>query len=114
MNWLKIAAVAIGALIAFLIVGEVVHIILALLGYVLIAALVAGGGYIAYKVVTSGHRQRVKDRDRERELRAESREADRRDSRRDDLRQQDYAPAPRPASRDVDDELNRLRREMGS
>ena len=93
MNWLKVAAVLIGALIAFLIVGEVAHIILSLLGYVLVAALVAGGGYVAYKVVTSRHGREL----------------------RDDYRQADYPPPPppRPARPNVDDEMDRLRREMG-
>jgi hypothetical protein len=107
MNWLKVVAVVIGALIAFLIVGEVVHVILALLGYVLIAALVAGGGYVAYKVVTSR---------RGRELRDRSRGGGRRQDHelRDEYRQADYAPPPpRPARPNVDDELDRMRREMG-
>jgi hypothetical protein len=105
MNWLKVAAVLIGALIAFLIVGEVVHIILSLLGYVLIAALVAGGGYVAYKVVTSRHGRELRDR---------SRGGRRQDHElRDDYRQADYPPPPRPARPNVDDELDRIRREMG-
>ena len=109
MNWLKVAAVAIGALLVFLVVGSVVHLIMTLLGYVLVAALVAGGGYIAYKIVSSGGR---------RELR-------RGRSRRDERRQvrQDYAEPgpgfgvpptePRPAASNVDDDLARLKREMG-
>jgi hypothetical protein len=101
MNWLKVAAVVIGALIAFLIVGEVVHVVLALLGYVLIAALVAGGGYVAYKVVTSSRRREVKDHYRDRELRD------------DHHRQADYPPRPASSRPDVDDELKRLRRDMG-
>jgi len=109
MNWLKVAAVAIGALLVFLVVGSVVHLILTVLGYVLIAALVAGGGYVAYKIVSSGGRRELR-RDR---------------SRRNERRQvrQDYAePGPdfgvppttqRPAASNVDDEMARLKREMG-
>ena len=41
MNWLKVAAVAIGALIAFFIIGSVIHLITAILGWVLVLALVA-------------------------------------------------------------------------
>ncbi|HUN32349.1 MAG TPA: hypothetical protein VMU95_10015 [Trebonia sp.] len=100
MNWLKVAAVVIGALIAFLIVGEIVHVVLALLGYVLIAALIAGGGYVAYKVVTSSRRREVKDHHRDRQLPD------------DHYRQADYQPPASPRS-NVDDELNRLRRDMG-
>lgn len=109
MNWLKVAAIAIGALIAFLIVGSVVGFILHVLSYVVIAALVAGGGYVVYKIATSGRGREVRDRHRDRELRD--------DYRRDDLRQQDYTPPPPPpppARPNVDDELNRLRREMGN
>jgi hypothetical protein len=105
MNWLKVAAVVIGALIAFLIVGEVVHVILALLGYVLIAALIAGGGYVAYKVVTSSHRREVKNRDRERKLPD--------DHQGGNYRQADHPQLPSPSRPNVDDELNRLRRDMG-
>ena len=103
MNWLKVAAVVIGALIAFLIVGEIVHVVLALLGYVLIAALIAGGGYVAYKVVTSSRRREVKDRHhgrRDRQLPD------------NDYRTSDYTP-PASSRSNVDDELNRLRRDMG-
>lgn len=134
MNWLKVAAVLIGALIAFLIVGEVVHIILALLGYVLIAALVAGGGYVAYKVLSSRRGREVRSRRRERAL---DEEHQRGEDRHEDLRQQGFTPygpqgspsqpqgayppqqgspppPPRPARPNVEEELNRLRREMGS
>ena len=106
MNWLKVAAVVIGALIAFLIVGEVVHVILALLGYVLIAALIAGGGYITYKVVTSSHRREVKDRHRDRKLPDD-------DHRGGDYRQADYPQLPSPSRPNVEDDLDRLRRDMG-
>jgi hypothetical protein len=87
------------------------------LSYVVIAALVAGGGYVAYKIATSGRGRQVQDRHRDRELRDDYRRADRRDDRHDDLRQQDYAPPPpppQPSRPNVDDELNRLRREMGN
>jgi hypothetical protein len=114
MNWLKIAAVAIGALLAFFIVGSVIHIITAILGWVVILALIGGGGYVVYKVVSAGKGREVRTRRRDRELRNDYR---RDDHRRDDLRQEDYIPPPSPprASRpNVDDELNRLKREMGS
>ena len=108
MNWLKIAAVAIGALLAFFIVSSVVGVILGLVGKIVILALVAGGGYVAYKVIKSGRGRPVKDRDRGREIRD--------DFRHDDLRQEGYTPPPPPppSRPDVDDELNRLRREMGN
>ena len=109
MNWLKIAAVIIGALIAFYIVGNVIHIITALLGVIVVLAVLVAGGYVAYKVVTSrkspggpatgpGATAAV-SRDREPTTTGSR-----------------TTPPPGfpPARRaNVDDELDRLRREMG-
>lgn len=114
MNWLKVAAVAIGALLVFLVIGSVVHLIMTLLGYVLIIALVAGGGYVAYKIVTSGGRRELR--------RGRSRRDERRQVRRDyaepdaDFGAPPATPrpaTPRPAAGNVDDDLARLKREMG-
>jgi hypothetical protein len=118
MNWLKLAAIAIGALIAFLIVGSVVGFILHVISYVVIAALIAGGGYVAYKIASSGRGRLGRgpegsDRRRDRELR----DGYRRPDPREDLRQDSYTPSPpppQPSRASVDDELDRLRREMGS
>ena len=111
MNWLKVAAVAIGALLVFLIAGSVVHLIMTLVGYVLIAALVAGGGYVAYKIVTSRHDREVRGRRDRREDR-QVRESYRDDYRQPhtDYRDTSYAPPARP---NVDDDLERLKRELG-
>jgi hypothetical protein len=100
MNWLKVAAVAIGALIAFFIIGSVIHLITAILGWVLVLALVGGGGYVVYKVLTSGSGRQVRDRRHDRELR-------------DDSPQAGYTPPAQPSRPNVDDELNRLKRDMG-
>jgi hypothetical protein len=110
MNWLKVAAVAIGALIAFLIVGSVIHLIMTVLGYVLVAALVAGGGYVVYKIATSRRGREVRTKRRRREI-----SDDHHDDLRDNLGDTGYAPPPppRPAAGDVDDDLARLKREMG-
>jgi hypothetical protein len=110
MNWLKIAAVAVGALIAFLVVGSVIHLIMTVLGYVLVAALVAGGGYIVYKIATNRGGREVRGKRRRREIRD-----DHHDDLRDNLRDAGYAPPPppRPAGGNVDDDLARLKREMG-
>jgi hypothetical protein len=110
MNWLKVAAVAIGALIAFLVVGSVIHLIMTVLGYVLVAALVAGGGYVVYKIATSGRGREVRSRGRRRAIRD-----DYHDDLRDNSQDTGYAPPPppRPAGGNVDDDLARLKREMG-
>ena len=106
MNWLKVAAVVIGALIAFYIVGSVIHIITALFGVIVILAVLGAGGYVLYKAVTWRNGRELRDRSRnsgrnqEHELR-------------DDYRQPDYSPPPQPARPNVDDELNRIKREMG-
>jgi hypothetical protein len=110
MNWFKVAAVGVGIIIAFLIVGTVVHFILAAITTIVIAALVVGGIAVAIKVARS--RKRVSGKRAEREVRDHDR----------------YQPLPRadvepysvpteqpsrPSAQDVDDELARLKREMG-
>ena len=101
MGWLKVAAVAVGALIVFMVVGTVVHLFIDLL----IAAVVVGAIAVAIKAATGRGRlprgrRSYQDRDYElRSPRAESRPT-----------------APPPAAHrtaDVDDDLARLRREMG-
>lgn len=114
MNWLKIAAIAGGVIIAFLIVGSVVHFILAAISTIVIAALVVGGIAIAIKMARS--RKQVGRKRAEREVRDEP---------------DPYQPLPRadvqpystsvptqqphrsaPSTGDIDDELARLKREM--
>jgi hypothetical protein len=114
MSWLKLAAIAGGVIIAFLIVGSVVHFILAAISTVVIAALVVGGIAIAIKMARSRKQVSRKRADRE-------------------VRDPDpYQPLPRadvqpyspsvpaqqpnrsaPDAGDIDDELARLKREMG-
>ena len=114
MNWLKIAAIAGGVIIAFLIVGSVVHFILAAISTIVIAALVVGGIAIAIKMARS--RKQVGRKRAERQVRDEP---------------DPYQPLPRadvqpystsvptpqphrsaPSAGDIDDELARLKREM--
>ena len=59
MSWFKIAAIAGGIIIAFLIVGSVVHFILAAVTTIVIAALVVGG--IAVGAHDVNIRQRIAD-----------------------------------------------------
>jgi hypothetical protein len=117
MSWLKIAAIAGGIIIAFLIVGSVVHFILAAVTTIVIAALVVGGIAVAIKMARSG--KQVSRKRQEREVRDH-------DSRRP-LPRADVEPyassvptptqQPRraaPNAADIDDELARLKREMGN
>ena len=115
MGWFKIAAIVGGVIIAFLIVGSVVHFILAAVTTIVIAALVVGGIAIAIKMARSGKQVSAKRAERE-------------------VRDHDaYEPLPRadvepysapvptrqpprtaPNAQDIDDELARLKREMGN
>ena len=117
MSWFKIAAIAGGIIVAFLIVGSVVHFILAAVTTIVIAALVVGGIAVAIKMARSG--KQVSRKRAEREVRDH-------DSyqplpRADVEPYSTPAPAPTqqprraaPSAADIDDELARLKREMGS
>src|ERR1700749_2904587 len=65
VRWFKLAAIGVGILIAFLIVGSVMHFIITAVTYLVIAALVAGGGAIAIKVARSGRQVCGKKDERE-------------------------------------------------
>ena len=69
MKWFKIAAIAGGIIIAFLIVGSVVHFILAAVTTIVIAALVVGGIAVAIKMARSG--KKISSKRAEREVRDE-------------------------------------------
>ena len=117
MSWLKIAAIVGGVIIAFFIVGSVVHFIMAAVTTIVIAALVVGGVAVAIKMARSG--RQVSRKREERQVR----EHDTYESLpRADVEpystsvptptQQPRRSAPNPA--DIDDELARLKREMGN
>ena len=112
MRWFKIAAIGVGILIAFLVVGSVVGAILHAVIDVVIAAAVVGAIVVAVKVARSRNQVSAKKADRE------VREPDHQEYSRP-LPRSDVAPVstpqpPRPAPSDIDDELARLKREMGS
>jgi len=118
MRWFKVAAIGVGILIAFLIVGSVIGAILHLVIDVVIAAAVVGAIVVAVKVARS--RRQVSGSKAEREVREPDREQYSRPLPRADVESvptsypvQPSRPA-RPAAADVDDELARLKREMGS
>jgi hypothetical protein len=113
MRWFKIAAIVGGIIIALLIVGQVVHFLFAALTTLVIAALVVGGVAVAIKMSQS--RKQVSGKRAEREVRD----------------QDSHQPLPRadvepystsvptpprsaPNTQDIDDELARLKREMGN
>jgi hypothetical protein len=115
MSWFKIAAIAGGIIIAFLIVGSVVHFILAAVTTVVIAALVVGGIAVAIKMARSG--KQVSRKRAEREVRDPDRHqplprADVEPYSTSVPAQQPPRAAPKAA--DIDEELARLKREMGS
>lgn len=92
MGWLKVAVGAVGAFIGFLVISM-------LMGYLVwgvIAALVIGAVVLAFKAGRSG-----------KQVRREAPDLELGDRRHD-------GPPRRPAAADVDDELARLKREMGS
>ena len=110
MRWFKVAAIAGGILIAFLIVSAVIGTVLHLVIDVVIAALVVGAIAVAIKVARSNRQVSRKRSERE-------------------VREPEYRPLPRAdvepvstnvpprqsahSAQDVDDELARLKREMG-
>jgi FtsH-binding integral membrane protein len=64
MNWAKVGAVVIGGIIVFFVLDTVVHMLLGILGAILFVALVAGGGYVVYKVVGGSRRREIRRGDR--------------------------------------------------
>ena len=107
MRWFKIAAIAIGVLIAFLLVGTVVHVILGFVIDVIIAAAVVGAIVVAVKVARSRREVQAKKADRE------IREPDHREYNMPPPRA-DVEPVRDTPRLDVEDDLARLKREMGS
>jgi hypothetical protein len=121
VRWFKLAAIGVGILIAFLIVGSVMHFIITAVTYLVIAALVAGGVAIAIKVARSG--RQVSGKKAEREVREPDYDQYSRQLPRADVEpvSTSYPAQPsrpanpaKPAAADVEDELARLKREMGS
>ena len=114
MRWFKLAAIGAGILIAFLVVGSVIGFIIHAVTYLVLAALVVGAIAVAIKVASS--KRQVSGKKAEREVREPNDRQYNRPLPRADV--EPAAPPPpspvRPAAHDVDDELARLKREMGS
>jgi hypothetical protein len=112
MRWFKLAAIGAGILIAFLVVGSVIGFIIHAVTTLLVAALVVGAIAVAIKVARS--RRQVSGSKAEREVREPDYPQHNRPLPRADVEPvaTPYPPS-RPAAQDVDDELARLKREMG-
>ena len=116
MRWYyKLAGIAFGIFLAFIavsaVIGAVVGFVLGLVLKVAIAALVVGG--VVYAVKRARSRQHVSGKKADREVREPeySRPLPRADV---DHGSAPFPPPARPAAHDVDDDLARLKREMGS
>jgi hypothetical protein len=122
MRWFKIAAIAVGILVAFLVVGSVLGAIFHILTQLVLAALVVGGVVVAVKVARS--RREVSGKKAEREVGDREYEQYSRPLPASDIepaappsypaRPANPANPAKPAAADVEDELARLKREMGS
>jgi hypothetical protein len=60
MNWAKIGAVVVGGIVVFFILDSLVHVLLGIIGALLFVAVIAGGGYVAYKLVGGGRRREIR------------------------------------------------------
>jgi len=113
MRWFKLAAIGAGILIAFLVVGSVIGFIIHAVTTLIIVGLVVGAIAVAIKVARSN--RQVTRKKAEREVREPDYPPyDRRLPRADVEPVSTPYPPSRPAPPDVDDELARLKREMGS
>ncbi|HEY6493120.1 MAG TPA: hypothetical protein VIZ43_07580 [Trebonia sp.] len=60
MNLIKVGAVVVAAIVLFIVLGHVVSFVIGLIGTLFFIALVAGGGYVAYKLVSNGRRREIR------------------------------------------------------
>jgi hypothetical protein len=115
MSWFKIAAIAGGILIAFLVVGSVIGFVIHAVTTLVIAALVVGAVVVAIKVARSG--KQVSGKRDEREVGEP--ESHRPLPRADVEPYSTSVPTQQPRqsmpnTADIDEELARLKREMGA
>jgi hypothetical protein len=112
MRWFKVAAAGVGILIALIIGWAVVGFVLHAVEFIVIAALVVGAVAVAIKVARSGKQISRKRADREVREPEYSRSLPRTDV---EPVPTSYSPPPsRPNTQDIDDELARMKREMGA
>ena len=60
MNAVKVGAAVVAAIVLFIVLGKVVSFVMGLLGMIFFVALVAGGGYVAYKLVGGSRRREIR------------------------------------------------------
>jgi len=114
MRGFKLIALAIGAVLALILVLSVAGFVVHAIAYVAVIALVAGGVYVAFKVGRASNRQVSKGSKRSRDSEVQDSYSARPLPRSD---VQPYTPpaVSRPApSANIDDELAKLKREMGA
>lgn len=104
MNWLKVGAVVIGGIIVFFVVDSLIHLFLGLLTAIAFVAIVAGGGYVAFKIVSARRRRQVRRRGEEPRVQ--------RERERPTIAVPPVTHQPTTPRHDVEDELARLKREM--
>jgi hypothetical protein len=112
MRWFKVAAAGVGILIALIIGWAVVGFVLHAVEFIVIAALVVGAVAVAIKVARSGKqisRKRAEREVREPEYSGSLPRADV-----EPAATSYSAPPSRPNTQDIDDELARMKREMGA
>ena len=60
MNLLKVVAVVIGGIVLFVVLGKVVSVFIGLITTLAFVAIVAGGGYVAYKLIGGSRRRELR------------------------------------------------------
>jgi len=60
VNLIKVAAVVVAAIVLFIVLGHVVSFVMGLIGTLFFIALIAGGGYVAYKLVGGARRREIR------------------------------------------------------
>jgi hypothetical protein len=60
MNLLKVGAVVVAGIVLLVVLGKVVSFVVGLITALFFVALVAGGGYVAYKLVSGGKRREIR------------------------------------------------------
>jgi hypothetical protein len=60
MNLLKVGAVVVAGIVLLVVLGKVVSFVVGAITALFFVALVAGGGYVAYKLVSGGRRREIR------------------------------------------------------